>query len=78
MEPGLYPRTLLNLLSCCWSVGNSGNPALRQGKPGSGVGLGYGLRFKSQVGHFQIDYAVNAFMQRTLYFGLSNLASWQP
>ncbi|KAG4981108.1 hypothetical protein JHK84_034691 [Glycine max] len=52
-----------------------GNPALRQGKPGSGIGLGYGLRFKSQFGHFQVDYAINAFQQRTLYFGLSNLAS---
>ncbi|KAE8037610.1 hypothetical protein FH972_010185 [Carpinus fangiana] len=52
-----------------------GNPALRQGKPGSGIGLGYGLRFKSQFGHFQVDYAINAFQQKTLYFGLSNLAS---
>lgn len=53
----------------------SGNPALRQGKPGSGVGLGYGLRFKSPIGHFQVDYAVNAFQQKTLYFGITNLAS---
>ena len=52
-----------------------GNPAMSQGKPGSGVGVGYGLRFKSQFGHFQVDYAINAFQQRTLYFGLSNLAS---
>lgn len=52
-----------------------GNPALRQGKPGSGIGLGYGLRFKSQFGHFQVDYAINAFQQKTLYFGLSNLVS---
>ncbi|CAN0923395.1 Outer envelope protein 36, chloroplastic [Linum grandiflorum] len=51
----------------------SGNPALRQGKPGSGMGLGYGIRYKSPVGHFQIDYAVNAFQQKTVYFGLSNL-----
>lgn len=53
----------------------SGNPALRQGKPGCGVGLGYGLRFKSQFGHFQVDYAINAFQQKTVYFGISNLAS---
>ncbi|KAK4369599.1 hypothetical protein RND71_013391 [Anisodus tanguticus] len=53
-----------------------GNPALRHGKPGNGVGLGYGLRFKSQLGHFQVDYAVNAFQQRTVYFGFSNLPSW--
>ncbi|CAA2986005.1 outer envelope 80, chloroplastic [Olea europaea subsp. europaea] len=52
-----------------------GNPALRHGKPGSGIGFGYGLRFKSQLGHFQVDYAVNAFQQRILYFGFSNLAS---
>lgn len=54
----------------------SGNPAMRQGKPGSGVGFGYGLRFKSPVGHFQVDYAINAFQQKTLYFGVTNLASW--
>lgn len=74
----LKPYQLSNVLSWCWSLENSGNPALRQGKPGSGVGLGYGLRFKSQFGHFQVDYAVNAFQQKTLYFGLSNLASWDP
>lgn len=42
-----------------------GNPSLRQGKPGSGIGLGYGLRFKSQFGHFQIDYAINAFHRKS-------------
>ncbi|CAI9105790.1 OLC1v1004803C2 [Oldenlandia corymbosa var. corymbosa] len=42
-----------------------GNPSLRHGKPGSGMGLGYGLRFKSPVGHLQVDYAVNALQQRT-------------
>ncbi|KAJ8749916.1 hypothetical protein K2173_013831 [Erythroxylum novogranatense] len=52
-----------------------GNPAMRQGKPGSGIGLGYGLRFKSPIGHFQIDYAINAFQQKTVYFGISNLGS---
>ena len=55
----------------------SGNPALRQGKPGSGVGLGYSLRMKSRLGHFQVDYAINAFQERTVYFGISNLASWK-
>lgn len=58
-----------------FKYGISGNPALRQGKPGSGIGLGYGLRFKSQFGHFQVDYAINGFHQRTVYFGISNLAS---
>lgn len=51
-----------------------GNPALRQGKPGSGFGAGYGLRFKSPVGNFQIDYAMNRFKQKTVYFGITNIA----
>lgn len=71
---------LLNLFICLissrFNFGVSGNPALRLGKPGSGVGLGYGLRFKSQFGHFVVDYAINAFQQKTVYFGISNLASW--
>lgn len=71
---------LLNLFICLissrFNFGVSGNPALRLGKPGCGVGLGYGLRFKSQFGHFVVDYAINAFQQKTVYFGISNLASW--
>ncbi|KAL3620245.1 Outer envelope protein 39, chloroplastic [Castilleja foliolosa] len=51
-----------------------GNPGLMHGKPGSGVGFGYGLRFKSHLGHVQVDYAINAFQQRTVYFGFSNLS----
>lgn len=66
-------------LDCGTDLGSGchvpGNPALRHGKPGSGVGLGYGLRFKSQLGHLQVDYAINAFEQKTVYFGFSNLAS---
>lgn len=54
----------------------TGNPALRQGKPGSGVGIGYGLRFKSQIGHFQVDYAMNSYQQRTVYFNITNVSSW--
>ncbi|CAN1831923.1 APO protein 3, mitochondrial [Linum perenne] len=69
-------------LDCGTDMGSGrlvpGNPALRQGKPGSGVGLGYGIRYKSPVGHFQIDYAVNAFHQKTVYFGLSNLVQLNP
>ncbi|KAF8397989.1 hypothetical protein HHK36_016915 [Tetracentron sinense] len=52
-----------------------GNPALRQGKPGSGVGFGYGLRLKSRLAHFQIDCAINALQQRTVYFGISNVVT---
>lgn len=51
-----------------------GNPSLRFGKPGSGVGLGYGLRFKSQLGHLQVDLAVNSFLQKTIYFGFTNVS----
>uniref|UniRef100_A0A7C8ZWJ1 Bacterial surface antigen (D15) domain-containing protein n=1 Tax=Opuntia streptacantha TaxID=393608 RepID=A0A7C8ZWJ1_OPUST len=52
-----------------------GNPALRQGKPGTGIGFGYGLRFKSQLGHFQVDYAINGYQQKTVYFSISNVPS---
>lgn len=66
-------------LDCGTDMGSGrhvpGNPALRHGKPGTGVGVGYGLRFKSQLGHFQLDCAMNAFQQKTVYFGFSNLAS---
>ncbi|XP_057954449.1 outer envelope protein 39, chloroplastic isoform X3 [Malania oleifera] len=66
-------------LDCGTDLGSGrhvpGNPALRQGKPGSGLGLGYGFRVKSQFGHCQIDFAINAFQQKTVYFGISNIAS---
>nr|GEX49268.1 outer envelope protein 80, chloroplastic [Tanacetum cinerariifolium] len=52
-----------------------GNPGLRHGKPGSGVGVGYGIRIKSPMGHLQVDYALNAFQQKTIYFGFSNVPS---
>ncbi|KAF3772396.1 Outer envelope protein 80 [Nymphaea thermarum] len=52
-----------------------GNPALRYGKPGSGVGSGCSLRFRSQVGQVQVDYAINGFRQTSIYFGISNSAS---
>ncbi|XP_042510690.1 outer envelope protein 39, chloroplastic-like [Macadamia integrifolia] len=50
-----------------------GNPSLRHRKPGCGLGFGYGLRLKSNLGQFQIDYAINAFQQKTVYFGISNV-----
>lgn len=52
----------------------SGNPSLRHGKPGTGVGLGYGLRLKSPLGHLQVDLAMNSFKQKTVYFGFSNVS----
>ncbi|XP_050224970.1 outer envelope protein 39, chloroplastic isoform X2 [Mercurialis annua] len=66
-------------LDCGTDLGSSrlvpGNPAQRQNKPGSGMGLGYGLRLKTPIGHFQVDYAINAFHQKTFYVGISNLIS---
>ncbi|XP_031402244.1 outer envelope protein 39, chloroplastic [Punica granatum] len=66
-------------LDCGTDLGSGrhvpGNPALRHGKLGSGMGLGYGLRFKAPVGHFQVDYAINSYQQKTVYFGISNLGS---
>ncbi|KAJ0467249.1 putative bacterial surface antigen (D15), surface antigen D15 [Helianthus annuus] len=52
-----------------------GNPGLRHGKPGNGVGVGYGIRVKFPMGHFQVDYALNDYQQKTIYFGFSNVAS---
>ncbi|WOL15316.1 hypothetical protein Cni_G24097 [Canna indica] len=52
-----------------------GNPALRQGKPGFGVGLGYGIRFNSHFGQLRVDYAINAFQRKTVYFGINNVGS---
>lgn len=51
----------------------AGNPGQRQGKPGSGFGIGYGIRLKTQLAQIKVDYAINAFQQRTVYFGISNL-----
>ncbi|XP_076942748.1 outer envelope protein 39, chloroplastic-like [Bidens hawaiensis] len=52
-----------------------GNPGLRHGKLGNGVGVGYGVRVKFPMGHFQVDYALNDYHQKTIYFGFSNVAS---
>ncbi|KEH42570.1 outer membrane OMP85 family protein [Medicago truncatula] len=50
-----------------------GNPGHRHGKPGSGYGIGCGIRFKTKLAQIKFDYAINAFHQRSLYFGISNL-----
>lgn len=73
LDATLFEFAYSNSIMCFQK--NSGNPSLRQGKPGSGVGLGYGLRFKSQLGQVQVDYAINGFQQKTLYFHISKLAS---
>ncbi|XP_042418235.1 outer envelope protein 39, chloroplastic-like isoform X1 [Zingiber officinale] len=52
-----------------------GNPAQRKGKPGFGLGLGYGIRFNSHFGQFRADYAINAFQRKTVYFGINNVGS---
>ncbi|KAJ9189327.1 hypothetical protein P3X46_000636 [Hevea brasiliensis] len=66
-------------LDCGTDLGSGrlvpGNPAQRQRKPGSGIGFGYGLRLKSPFGHFHVDYAINSFHQKTVYFGIGNLIS---
>ncbi|PIA54292.1 hypothetical protein AQUCO_00900677v1 [Aquilegia coerulea] len=66
-------------LDCGTDLGSAhhvpGNPALRQGKPGTGIGLGYGLRLNSRMGQLQVDYAINAYQRKTLYFNVSNVIS---
>lgn len=54
----------------------AGNPGHRHGKPGSGYGIGCGIRFKTKLAQIKFDYAINAFHQRSLYFGISNLVLW--
>ncbi|ONM62535.1 Outer envelope protein 80, chloroplastic [Zea mays] len=49
-----------------------GNPALRQGKPGFGIGFGYGLHFNTDLGQIRVDYAMNAFNRKTIYFGINS------
>lgn len=51
----------------------AGNPGQRHGKPGSGYGIGCGIRFKTKLAQIKFDYTMNAFHQRSLYFGISNL-----
>jgi len=50
----------------------AGNPALRQGKQGFGVGFGYGLHFNTDLGQIRVDYAINAFNRKTIYFGINS------
>lgn len=49
-----------------------GNPALRQGKPGFGVGFGYGVHFNTDIGQIRVDYAMNAFSRKTFYFSINS------
>ncbi|KAL9263719.1 Outer envelope protein 39, chloroplastic-like protein [Drosera capensis] len=48
-----------------------GSPAIRQGKPGFGFGIGYGVRILSPLGLFQFDYALNDRLDRNFYFNFS-------
>jgi outer membrane translocation and assembly module TamA len=50
----------------------AGNPALRQGKPGFGVGFGYGVHFNTDLGQIRVDYAMNAFSRKTFYFSINS------
>ncbi|KAK8968290.1 hypothetical protein KSP40_PGU016489 [Platanthera guangdongensis] len=72
LEGGLF-------MDCGTDLGSAhhvpGYPAIRQGKPGYGVGFGYGLRFNSHVGQFRVDYAVNALQRKTVYFGINSVTT---
>lgn len=50
----------------------AGNPALVRNKPGSGLGLGVGIRIQSPLGPLRIDYAVGqgGAGQGQLHFGI--------
>ncbi|XP_054800646.1 outer envelope protein 39, chloroplastic-like [Prosopis cineraria] len=48
-----------------------GNPGVRKGKPGSGFGIGCGIRLKYKLAHITVDYAMNAFQQGMFYFGIN-------
>jgi len=49
------------------------NPGERHGKPGIGVGIGGGIRFKTPLAQIQLDYAINTFRKGTAYFRISDL-----
>ncbi|GMH12193.1 hypothetical protein Nepgr_014034 [Nepenthes gracilis] len=52
-----------------------GNPALRRGKPGTGMGVGYSIQVKSHWVNVQLNYAFNAYRQKTVYFQISSISS---
>ncbi|XP_072956382.1 outer envelope protein 39, chloroplastic isoform X1 [Typha angustifolia] len=60
-------------LNSSWLV--PGNPALRHGKPGFGIGFGFGIRLNSRLGQVWVDYAINAFRGKGFYFGVNNVGS---
>lgn len=72
LEGGLF-------MDCGTDLGTAhhvpGYPAIRQGKPGYGVGFGYGLRFNSHLGQFRVDYAINALQRKTVYFGINSVTT---
>ncbi|KAK4281248.1 hypothetical protein QN277_012769 [Acacia crassicarpa] len=48
-----------------------GNPGMRKGKPGSGFGIGCGIRLKYKLAYLTVDCVMNAFRQRMIYFGIN-------
>lgn len=50
----------------------AGNLGRRQGKPGYGYGIGCGIRLNTKLARIKLDYAINAFQQRSFYFGITN------
>jgi outer membrane protein insertion porin family len=47
-----------------------GNPGGIRGKPGSGVGVGGGLRIQSPIGPIRIDYGINNEGEGQVHFGI--------
>uniref|UniRef100_A0A452ZID1 Bacterial surface antigen (D15) domain-containing protein n=1 Tax=Aegilops tauschii subsp. strangulata TaxID=200361 RepID=A0A452ZID1_AEGTS len=65
------PYSFGSAVHFCSMIMMAGNPALRQGKPGFGVGFGYGVHFNTDIGQIRVDYAMNAFSRKTFYFSIN-------
>ncbi|XP_028758324.1 outer envelope protein 80, chloroplastic-like [Neltuma alba] len=48
-----------------------GNPGMRKRKPGSGFGIGCGIRLKYKLAYLTVDCVMNAYRQRMIYFGIN-------
>lgn len=49
-----------------------GDPAGARNKPGSGMGVGAGLRLDSPVGPLRFEYAINNFGKGRFHFGIGS------